>query len=158
MIRSFSAVLSILLLLLSSGCGSPPAAQQKLVPSTPGVPEPPSTSKYKAGQVWSYKTRTGEEDSTVTILKVDSDEKLGDTVHVSVQGLRMKEGKLTKIDHLPMTEEAMDKSVVKVLKESAALTSLAAYETWKKDFDAGKTGVFSSTLQECIDSYEHAAP
>ena len=41
-------------------------------------------NEYSEGQIWSYKTRPGEEKSTVLINKVESHEKLGKIFHISV--------------------------------------------------------------------------
>jgi hypothetical protein len=42
------------------------------------------------GQIWTYKTRPAEADSHLTILKRETHPKLGTIVHISVDGLRMK--------------------------------------------------------------------
>jgi hypothetical protein len=47
-------------------------------------------SKYQVGERWSYRTRSGEERSSITVLKVESSPTLGVIVHVSVDGLRMQ--------------------------------------------------------------------
>ena len=47
-------------------------------------------AKYKPRQKWSYKTRPGEEDSYLIVLKVDKDPKLGNIIHIALRKLKMK--------------------------------------------------------------------
>jgi hypothetical protein len=49
-----------------------------------------SEGKYHVGERWNYRTRRGEEDSLLTVLKVESSPKLGVIVHVSLDGLRIE--------------------------------------------------------------------
>src|SRR5712664_3426093 len=75
-----------------------------------------NSSYYKVGQVWRYRTRPGEEASTLTIVKVESEPKLGIIVHVSVSGLKIRSSKsktgfAENISHLPFAEEAIRSSV-----------------------------------------------
>lgn len=64
---------------------------------------------FKAGQVWSYHTRPGEEESKVTILKIEEDDKLGVIVHIAINDLNMKspEGTKDNIGHLPYEKTAL---------------------------------------------------
>ena len=54
----------------------------------PAQTEGVADKKFKPGQVWSYTTRPGEPASTVIILRVDYQVKLGTIVHVRVEGLQ----------------------------------------------------------------------
>jgi hypothetical protein len=72
--------------------------------------------KYHVGEKWNYRTRPGEEDSLLTVLKVESSPKLGVIVHVSLDGLRIENpgapgGVSETIGHLAFAEAAIDKSV-----------------------------------------------
>ena len=49
-------------------------------------------SDYSEGQVWSYKTRAGEESSTVLINKVEQNDKLGKIYHISLDGVKVDKG------------------------------------------------------------------
>jgi len=46
--------------------------------------------KYKVGQEWNYKTRNGEENSTLKILKIEEYPKPGKVIHISIGRLRVK--------------------------------------------------------------------
>lgn len=75
---------------------------------------------YKPGQVWSYKNRPGEDDSTITILRVESAPKMGVIVHVRIDKFKLENCHGNKgdsaMDHAPFTKAAIDKSVVKLLR------------------------------------------
>jgi hypothetical protein len=111
-------------------------------------------SKYKIGQVWSYKTRPGEEKSTFIVVKVESHPKLGNIVHIALRGLRLKKPNgefIEAADHLPFAEEAINKSAVKVVKEKADLPDYAeGYGMWREAFDAGKAGVYTISIAEAV--------
>lgn len=113
-------------------------------------------SKYKVGQVWSYKNRPGEEGSVFVVVKVENHPKLGNIVHVAVRGLKMKnrhspDGFSDKVNHMPFSEEAIDRSAVKLLKERAELPDYKeGYQMWREAFDAGSAGVYTITLAEAV--------
>jgi hypothetical protein len=69
----------LMLTVVSSLCWRIGGVAQDRKCLTPTSAEDP---KFKPGQVWSYKTRPGEERSTITILRVESSPKLGMIVHI----------------------------------------------------------------------------
>ena len=80
-------------------------------------------TKYAEGQVWNYKTREGEEESRLYIVKVESDEMLGWIFHIFVDGLEIKNphlagGVQSVLPHSPVSEVTLDKSVTSLLTES----------------------------------------
>ncbi len=117
-------------------------------------------AKYKAGQVWSYKTRPNEPDSSCLILKVEAHPSVGNIIHVSLQDLRIKNPREAKgftdsISHMPFSEDAINRSVIRLLKENTELPDYSGgYETWKKRFEAGKAGIFTISLAEGADLME----
>ena len=122
-------------------------------------------SVYQPGQEWSYKTRPGEDGSTLIICKVESHAKMGNVIHVSLRGLNIKNplqktGFSDVITHLPFTEEAMDKSVVKVLDQSARLPEDLqedfdqAYDDWRSAFEEGKANILGTGIAETLDYIE----
>jgi hypothetical protein len=54
------------------------------------VPQATTDAKYSAGQIWGYKTRPGESDSTVTILRVETLPKIGEIVHLRIDEIRLR--------------------------------------------------------------------
>jgi hypothetical protein len=106
--------------------------------------------KYRAGQLWGYKNRPQEPDSALAIVKVEPSPTLGNIIHVSLTGLRVKNprsvsGYSDYIAHMPFSEDAIDKSVVmkRVMKRgrksmklvgpaSLPIAWLRASKLWKK--------------------------
>jgi hypothetical protein len=122
-------------------------------------------SVYQPGQEWSYKTRSGEDGSTLVICKVQAHPKMGTIIHISLRGLNIKNplqktGFSDVITHLPFTEEAIDNSVVKVLNKDTKLPEdlqedfTQAFEEWCTAFEQGKATILGSTLAETLDYIE----
>lgn len=118
-------------------------------------------AKYKPGQRWSYKTRPGEEDSYLIVLKVDKDAKLGNIIHIALRKLKMKnelspDGSVREnVNHMPFSQEALDKSGLKLLEEKTDLPDFAeGYQMWREAFDGGRGGVYSITIAEAVNVVE----
>ena len=82
--------------------------------------------KFKVGQIWDYQNRTGEENSKITILKVEKYYGKEIVIHIYVNGLKIKNelranGVSDDIGHLPMSKESLDKSVTKLISENNKL-------------------------------------
>jgi hypothetical protein len=122
----------------------------------------PETIKYVVGQEWNYKTRTGEEKSTLKILKIEDYPKHGKMIHISIGGLKVgdpdvEKGFAKEFTHIPITEEALDKSVTKLKNEKVKLPSkIDGYDYWKEEFDQGIAGVFSIPVSEIVDLMEES--
>lgn len=119
-----------------------------------------TSGRFHVGERWSYKTRPGEEGSQITVVKIDSNPSLGVILHVSIDGLRIRNptapgGYADKIGHMPMAEAAVDKSVTTMVSESATLPNFQdGYDQWRAAFDQGKAGVFTVTIAEAVGSME----
>ena len=116
--------------------------------------------KYHVGEKWNYRTRLDEEDSVLTVLKVESSQKLGVIVHVSLDGLRIEnpsvDGGISQtIGHMPFAEAAIDKSVTTRAASGVPVTAdLEPYETWRRNVDAGGAGIFTITVAEAVEFAE----
>ena len=121
-----------------------------------------AASIYSVGQKWAYEAREGEKDSYLIILKIDRDAKLGNIIHIALRGLKIKnrrspEGVSENVDHMPFSEEALKNSGLKLLKEKTELPDFdEGYQIWRKDFDAGRAGVYSITVAEAVKVMETA--
>ena len=97
---------------------------------------------YEIGQVWTYKTRPQETNSTLTILRVDNTSKLGPVMFVGlkdVRGLHPSGKVLSSMSPLPFTKDALDQSVVKLVgKTDKLMSSDFGYQKWKEAQFAGK--------------------
>jgi hypothetical protein len=107
------------------------------------------------GQVWKYKTRQGEQASTLTILKVESYKDLGRVIHIRVDSIRMinplKGNVVTDIPHLPFKEDAVQKSVTELVRKSPEIPEFQeGYDTWKSAYLAGKAGAFDTTVSATL--------
>lgn len=113
-------------------------------------------SKYKVGQMWSYKSRPGEEKSYFIVVRVEKHEKLGNIIHIAVRGLKMKnprspDGLSENVNHMPFSEDALKKSSVKVVKEKTDLPDFQnGYQMWREAFDEGHAGIYTITLAEAV--------
>src|SRR5687768_8014363 len=93
--------------------------------------------KYQVGQVWEYQTRKGEEKSTLTIVNVEKHKKLGTIINIYVGGLKIKNsnadnGLSDKVQHLPFSKEAIDKSVTKLIGTTKTLPDYKdGYDEWR---------------------------
>jgi hypothetical protein len=117
-------------------------------------------SKFKVGQMWTYKARPGEEKSYFIVVKVETHKKLGTIVHIAVRNLRMKnrrspDGLSEDVDHMPFAEAALTKSAVKLLKDNADLPDFRdGYQEWRRAFEQGHAGIYTITLAEAVNVME----
>ncbi|WP_152987331.1 hypothetical protein [Pseudomonas sp. TTU2014-080ASC] len=79
--------------------------------------------EYEPGQVWEYKTRLKEPASTVTILKIEHYDDLGDVVHISLNDIKitnpLKGNVVTSVPRMPFIQSALDASVTRLKTETA---------------------------------------
>jgi hypothetical protein len=110
-------------------------------------------SEFKVGQVWNYRTRPTELNSTLTICKVEKVGKLGIVIHVSIADVRLGLG--TSIQHMPFTESAVKQSVTQLIKEGVASPNYReGYEEWRNSIEAGKGGVWTIPVAEALAAAE----
>ena len=116
-----------------------------------------SASKdLKVGDIWAYKNRTGEDGSTLTILKIENYPKLGKVVHIRVDGFRMINpvtgNELNDMPHLPFQEKALERSITHRIGETAEIPDFSqSYAAWRAAFDEGKAGAFKITVRQTLD-------
>ena len=116
------------------------------------------------GQCWSYNTRAGEETSFVVIRKVEVDARLGEIIHISVFGLKFPNpnapgGFTTEAGHLPVAGRSVRSSLKERIDRVAPTGPdwREGYKMWREAFDAGKAGVFTISIGECVGVIEEAA-
>lgn len=119
-------------------------------------------SQFSVGQIWSYKTRSGEEASTVLINKIETHPKLGEIFHVSIFGVKVKNSKVagglsTELPHFPVSGETLNKSVTKLVGQRQPNPEyIDGYNFWKQAFDNGEAGIFTITLAEIVGVVEES--
>ncbi|WP_454047429.1 hypothetical protein [Chryseobacterium sp. Marseille-Q8038] len=118
--------------------------------------------QYNVGQEWNYKTRPTEKNSTLTILKIEEYPETGKVIHISISGLKIKDTSSTtgfadKFTHIPISEEALDKSVTSLKNETGKKPDsleMNGYSYWKKEFDNGNAGIFTIPVSEIVSTME----
>jgi hypothetical protein len=125
-----------------------PATQDKSRPCP--APTEVKDSKFRPGQVWQYKTRPGEEDSTITILKIETLPKLGTIVHIRVEKIRLKNctggPEPDKFEHMPFARDAIERSVTKLVRENKVPDFSDGYAQWRNACG----GVYTISVAEAI--------
>jgi hypothetical protein len=115
---------------------------------------------YEVGQIWSYKTRPQEKNSTLMILRIDNTSKLGQVVFVGLKDVRVvhPSGKiLSSMSPLPFTKDALDRSVIKLLgKTDKLMQSNFGYQKWKEAQFAGKRPpTYAKPVAEIVNALEN---
>jgi len=130
----------------------------------PGAPVEIADSDFRPGQEWAYRTRPGEESSTLTVLRVERAPKLGVIVHVCVDGVRIgnptsSAQPMRHLGHLPMSEDAVRRSVTRKLRDDAPLPGFEdGYEIWRDAYDQGEGGAFSIPVAEVVAAIAETLP
>ena len=105
---------------------------------------------FHPAQVWQYNTRSGEESSKLTVLKIDELE--NDTIiHIRIDSINIGSGNY--IGHMPFSAAAIEASVSGFVKHLNELPEFEeGYQQWKQEFDEGKAGYWKITVREAIDA------
>ncbi len=114
--------------------------------------------EYSVGQEWKYKTRSTEENLTLTILKIEEYPETGKVIHISINGLKIKnpnspEGFAETLSHIPISEETLDKSVTSLknaIGKKPDSLEMDGYSHWKKEFDKGNAAIFTIPVSEIV--------
>jgi hypothetical protein len=119
-------------------------------------------TNFSVGQVWTYKTRAGELNSRITIVRLDDDPEYGNIIHIHISNIEIENanapgGKTTYIAHMPFMEDALAECVEQIENESAELPDYQeGHQLWRTAFENGEAGVFSVTVAEAIDGVAEA--
>jgi hypothetical protein len=113
---------------------------------------------FEPGQIWSYKTRPGEEDSVVIIRAIQEREDGGAIFHVSIEGVDIVHDghkEIASIAHCPIYSEAFEESVEEMIGDVRWPEDFCeGYETWEQN----KGGVFAQDLASVISMIAGSAP
>ncbi|WHI47117.1 hypothetical protein ACJJIE_05495 [Microbulbifer sp. TRSA001] len=110
--------------------------------------------KVKEGQVWKYDNREGEENSRVIILKIEESKDDSMVVHAQISGIKIynpNSGEvIEEITHMPFSIEALGASLNELMGESEIPDFEEGYDSWKREYDNGKAGVFTISIGEAV--------
>lgn len=124
---------------------------------------------FAPGQRWTYRTRPGEDTSTLLVLGCDprrpdregtGGDAGGSVVSVRLDALQMRgpEGPgshISELSHTPVAEENVRESVLELLEEGAPLPAdLSGYQGWQLDYEKGEAGFFTVPVAEILDLLE----
>src|SRR5262245_21541986 len=113
-------------------------------------------SEFKPGQVWNYKTRANEAGSTVLIQRVEIAGDIGTVVHVTVDGLKIKNpreksGEQNRNDFLPFTESALKQSVTVPASKTATFPDFSeVYQEWRKAYMQNNATAWTMPVAEAV--------
>jgi hypothetical protein len=146
------SIATFLFFLVAAGCsnGTSPNGKNALM------------SKFEPGQVWQFNARSSEAQSRLTVLKTEAHPKLGNIVHIRIDGIALKNPNSssrvsTFISHLPYGEEALSKCVTNLERSDAEVPAFEeGYKHWKQAFDAGRAGIWTAPVSDAIASMESA--
>jgi hypothetical protein len=110
----------------------------------------------KVGQEWEFAGRPGDPHPTLVIVRIESLPKVGEVVHVSIRGVRIKNprapgGYSEDVAHMPFGRAALEGSLTRLAHDSVALPAFQdGYKQWKQ----ARGGAFSIAVREALDFVE----
>jgi len=118
-------------------------------------------SDFHAGETWRYQTRPHESDSTLFVWRVETLPNGENVVHIKVEGLHIvnpasPDQKIQVAEHLPFSETALSACVTMRQSIGNLLPLPDGYEEWRREWEQGRAGVFSTPLSEIIEGLETA--
>jgi hypothetical protein len=129
---------------------SPPAAPASAPASTREV-----QPQFAVGQRWRYRTRVGEDNSTLVIGLIEDRADLGRVVHITVEGLEIRRpggAVVDRVGHVPISEPAVARSVLALEATGVATPSLMeGYTVWRDALGQG-AGVFDISVADAVET------
>lgn len=148
--KSFLLMMGAVALLFAGG-----RAQIGALPKNDTRLNDASDPKFHVGDVWGYKTRSGEDNSRLTVVKIDSSPELGIIVHIAVDNLTWKDCQNRpfpqSVPHMPFARKALD---VSLLKQTGVVQSLPdyqnGYEEWKAAYSKKSAGIYIIEVRDAV--------
>jgi len=117
------------------------------------------SKQFAEGQVWTYKTRPNEQDSRITVVRVDADDpEFGNIIHIYVSSLDIPNasaagGRTTFVNHMPYEEEALKAAVLDLQSNDQPLPEgfEDGYRLWREAFENSEAGVFNIPVSDAIE-------
>lgn len=117
-----------------------------------------NSQPLRPGAVCRYRTRPGEEESRLTVLKLDPSGP-GTVYSVSLSGLKLQNphlpgGMQGHMEHLPFYMGALENSGVEVIEHGEPPELPPGYAQWRDAVSTGRAGAFTVTVAEVLDMVE----
>jgi hypothetical protein len=114
-----------------------------------------SDPKFHVGDVWEYKTRAGEENATLTVVKIDSSPELAIIVHVAVDTLTWRDCRnqpfRQAVPHMPFARKVLEASLTKQVGEARTLPDYReGYDYWKTAYSNKKAGIYIIPVRDAV--------
>lgn len=111
--------------------------------------------KFRPGDVWTYKTREGEKNSHITVLKIESSPELGIIVHVAVDGIRLANchggPEPDNIPHMPFARRALEESVTENIATGGQVPDYQeGYKEWRAAYEKKRAGIYIISVSDAI--------
>ena len=110
--------------------------------------------KFHIGDVWEYKTRSGEEHSRLTILRIESSPELGIILHVAVDNLTWKDCQDNavpeSVPHMPFARQVVDGRVIKRISNEPVPEYRDGYENWKEAYSSKRAGIYVIAVRDAV--------
>lgn len=113
------------------------------------------STEFEAGQIWKYKTLSIGSNSTITILKIEKFNDLGEVIHIRVDNINLVNPvihkKVDKMSHLPFIKSAIEESVTELVGKLDHIPDYSElYQYWRIEYDAGQVGVFEVSVKDAL--------
>jgi hypothetical protein len=117
-------------------------------------------SEIEKGQVWEYRSRPGEESSSLTVIDVEDIGVGVRVIHVALDGLKRKSkqtGKIKEwfISHTPIDQNVLKPSLIKVISHKSCVIN-EGLQYWREEYKKGEAGVWSVDITMVIDITEES--
>jgi hypothetical protein len=111
--------------------------------------------KFRAGNVWEYQTRKGEEHPRITILRVDDSPELGTIVHIGVDQIHFANcqggPEPDSVPHMPFARKALDGSIVKKVASGQPLPNYEeGYREWRDAYEQKHAGIYVVDVADAV--------
>ena len=105
-----------------------------------------------------FTARQGDPHPTLVIDRIEMLPKIGEIVHISVRGVRIKnrrspDGFTNEIAHMPFARAALERSLTRLVHDSV---SLPAYEEGYAEWKAARGGAYTISVREVLDVIEQS--
>lgn len=122
----------------------------------------PMTPTFEVGQRWRYRTRPGETDSTLQIVRIRVLPTGRRIFSIGVDRIRLQNssdrGFQDCLPHAPVDEPSLRSSVSALVESNLdePATFAPAHDLWAEAFDHGQAGVFNIPVADVLQVIEDA--